>query len=388
MADLYFAGFETGDKQELVENKAEFSAQTSIVRSGVYALKGSASSTVSAIAVQGLSATTIYARFGLYIDKKSTPGSDDNGTVFGFYTAAASLVAAVRVRPLADGTLDIYFDNAVGSTNTGFLNHITAAGWHLIETKLVISATVGVLELKMDGSVVGNTLSSQNTGSTAIGLVTVATGPASANSYDPYFDDIRLSDSAYLGDGKILAFQGKSGSPTYTAFTKTGGAAIETVWSETPFSATNEAHSTAQNQAQTMLVSSTANGGATIGASDTINACQQKIVAKLLAGTNLRTYNMRRRIGGADTDTSITTTLTASDQLISGPIFTTTLANLGTAEIGAQRGATSANSKELQVEDMWLMVDYTPAAGRTTKNTRAFPLGMEIGMNWVNSAGV
>jgi hypothetical protein len=29
-----------------------------------------------------------------------------------------------------------------------------------------------------------------------------------------------------------------------------------------------------------------------------------------------------------------------------------------------------------------------PAAGRTTKNTRAFPLGMEIGMNWVNSAAI
>lgn len=31
-------------------------------------------------------------------------------------------------------------------------------------------------------------------------------------------------------------------------------------------------------------------------------------------------------------------------------------------------------------------VDTVASGGRTTKNTRAFPLGMEIGMNWVSAA--
>lgn len=51
----------------------------------------------------------------------------------------------------------------------------------------------------------------------------------------------------------------------------------------------------------------------------------------------------------------------------------------------------SATWGEINDWTAYLVAVYPAGAappGRTTKNTRAFPLGMEIGMNWVNSAAI
>lgn len=385
MAVKYFTGFETGDASELQAGVgAGHSVQSTLKRTGGYAFKSSPTAPVIDNLVIGLNLSTVIVRRYLYIDHKITSGGvTKEAPIDIFATSGGSNIAYTDL--ILDGADNylLYVVNAVTSTTLGSGFAVTAGQWYRLEFKCVISATVGVLELIVDG-VSAVSASAQNTGATNVDRVAIACYFTDGTVHaDLYTDDVLIESASYPGAGACLAFQGKAGAPTYNAFTKTSSQTAAQVWSETPASATNEAHSTAQNQAQTMLVASTANGGATIGASDTINGAQAMIMAKLLAGNNLRSYAVRRRTGGADTDTDISSLLTSSDQLFKAPIFSPSVSDLSTAEIGATRGATTANSKELQVEDAWLMVDYTPAAGRTTHNTRAFPLGMEIGMNRV-----
>lgn len=65
--------------------------------------------------------------------------------------------------------------------------------------------------------------------------------------------------------------------------------------------------------------------------------------------------SIRRRLGGSNTDTSIT--LTTSDAYYETGIFTDNITNLNAAEIGALHGNTSLLQT---VEDAWILVDYTP----------------------------
>lgn len=65
--------------------------------------------------------------------------------------------------------------------------------------------------------------------------------------------------------------------------------------------------------------------------------------------------SIRRRLGGSNTDTSIT--LTTSDAYYETGIFTDNITNLNAAEIGALHGNTSLLQT---VEDAWIFVDYTP----------------------------
>lgn len=338
MSVLYFAGAETGGLLELQEQKAQYSAQGTIKRTGAYAYKASSASPVSAIVVSGLNTSTLYVRFGLYIDHKSTPGSDDGGNVWQFLTNVAGGIATISVRSLSNGTHDINLVSLVNTSHsTGFVA-ITAGAWHLIEAKVSVSPTAGILELKVDEVFVGSQVSNANTGSTNIDLGVMVTGPDGGLYYEPYWDDLQIRDDAYPGNGKIIARQGKVGSPNADTWTKTSSQTAAQVWSETPYSATNEAHSTDQSQAQTMLAGDVGAGTDPISSGYTINACKVAVIAKeILAASGTPTYSIRRRVNATDTDTA--KALTTSDAYYDDGIWTDTLANLQAAEIGAVRGS-------------------------------------------------
>lgn len=384
MAVRYFTGFETGDASEIASLQTGMSIQGTTKRTGSYALKCTTGG--EGEYVNGLNASTVFVRFALFIEDVSTPGTTQAGYPLILRTAADGLLATLQLLHGTDGGRTIQIQNQVGGTvNIGSAFAVVAGQQYVCEVKCVISATVGILELKVDGSVVQSG-TGLNTGSTNVDKVRPSQMDTGGFT-NFYIDDVLVDDAAYPGNGKCIARQGKAGAPNADAWTKSSGTSAAALWSDTPFNATSECHSTAQNQAQTMLVADVGAGTDPIGSGDTINACRVFGIGKLRAGTNKRTYSVRRRINATNTDESVTALQsTAGDAPFYSSIFTTTLALLQSAEIGGLRGATTSNSQEWQIEDMWLMVDYTPSVGRQTKNTRSFPLGTEIGMNWRGAA--
>lgn len=355
MAVVYFNGFETGDLNQFVTSGSGLAVSTSFVRSGAYSLKCTPNAGTEFNVSAGINTPQAYLRFGLYIDSHSAPGADHGDPVFTWRDLASSaLIGYVSLAARTNGTYDLTLVNSIGSTSSGTFA-ISAGSYHLCEFKVVISATVGILELKVDGSV-ALTLSGQNTGTSNVNQLNVVSLQTGSTDYDRYLDDLLIRNDAYPGNGKIIARQGKAGAPNADAWTKTAGQTAAQVWSETPFSAANEAHSTSASQAQTMLVADVGTGTDAIGASDTINACSTVAIMKEIGSGTTRTYSIRRRVSASNTDTA--KTLTASDACYNDGIWTATRTALQSAEIGGVRG--TGTGKHVQIEDCWLMVDYTP----------------------------
>ena len=93
-------------------------------------------------------------------------------------------------------------------------------------------------------------------------------------------------------------------------------------------------------------------GAQCIGANDKINACKTALIGKRATSGNPL---IRRRIGGSNTDTA--KAMTASDAYYDDGIWTTTNANLDTAEAGCVK---AADVNLTTIEDVWIMVDYSP----------------------------
>ena len=165
--------------------------------------------------------------------------------------------------------------------------------WFVIEIRYKKSATVGILEVRKDGTVVA-TGSNLNTGTVNI-VNHYYYGPSNANSLAAtvYYADGSISDSAYPGTGQSILRKGKSGTPNYNAWTKQGGGTIDAEWLDIPFSATNNARSSAASQAQTILAADAAAGTNPVGASDTINACKIAAIIKRLTTTPSPTTQTR-----------------------------------------------------------------------------------------------
>ena len=73
-------------------------------------------------------------------------------------------------------------------------------------------------------------------------------------------------------------------------------------------------------------------------------------------------------------------------------IISTAVTAMCSTQAGADGGVMTQTPTAAGFGSIWVTgaVPFKPAAaaGRTTKNTRAFPLGMEIGMNWINPASL
>ena len=365
MACVFLSGFETGDTSEWAATSGTTSVVTTDVitggRSGKVTSAGSASSFRS---TTGFNLATAYARCRMLIHVTTNPASDQTQRILlAFLNSSVAVIASARLKVTTAGALFIHAANQVGGGGSTADYAVPADQELLLELRVTVSATVGVLELKIDGEV-KETLTGLNTATNNVNAlwcqVLVGSG-----SVDVYYDDVYVDDAGYPGAGRCLARQGAAGAPTYDAWTKTGLSTAALCWSETPFSATNNCNSGGTAAAaQTMLVSpfsatEAGKGTETIAAGDTINACRQLVVAKVSNTSSAPTFNIRRRVNGADTD--VAATLTTGDVLYRGAFFTTTPTLLETAEIGAARG-TSGSSRTVTVEDTWLMVDYTPAA--------------------------
>src|SRR5579872_1694124 len=164
MAIWFFSGFEMGDTSEWPTLSGSPVIDTAHVTRGGYSLKATGGTTTYVESITGLNLSTCYVRFWAY------------STMTG---AATKLMHLVDIRNSSDVTILAIIGQIDGAGNPiqfgtsnfasgGFqsINTSTISNnvLHLIEVKLVISATVGVVELKVDGTIVG-TQTGQNTGS-------------------------------------------------------------------------------------------------------------------------------------------------------------------------------------------------------------------------------
>jgi len=363
MAVLYFTGFETGDASELSSLGAGFSIDSAVKQSGSYALKGEGDY-AELLAVVGLSLASVWAR--MYIRPSGVPASPagaPGGIVLRHATDAEVYTSIATASGTGARTIQLVHRTGGGDVNLGSAWPIALNEWTRLEVKCVISTTVGIAEMALNGVVV-ETHTGLNTGSAPIVSLSCAMGNdvVGVANIVHHFDDIQVNDAAYPGSGRIIGRQVKAGTPTYNAWTKTGGATIDGVWSETPYSAALNAVSAGASQAQTGLVVDVAAGLNPIDVNDTINACRVMCVAnRESAGSAYSAYSLRRRVSAADTDEAMSFASLDADLFHQGSIFTATRTALQSAEMGAVVGTGGGGREDLTIHDIWLMVDYTPA---------------------------
>jgi len=252
--------------------------------------------------------------------------------------------------------------NALSPSVSG-ADSVSLSAWNLLEVKFVRgSASDGGVEVYLNGALQFTDLTTTTT--SGFGTAQLRLGLGDVNSdgggQTIYWDDMAFGTGAYIGAGQSVAVQGKAGTPTYDAWTKNGDTTAALCWSETPFSNGKNCSDQTTTHQQTMLVNDTTLNAA-VGASDVINGAYVLAVVKCASGTP--TVKLMRRVAGVDT-TSGTRFMATTDGVIprglngeAFDVFVDTRANLGGAEIGAL--ANSATILET-IEDMWLLVDYTP----------------------------
>ena len=363
MAIVAFTGFETGDFSEWASTNASPTVQTTIIKTGSYALK-SATTAQWVRDLTGMTAqSTWYTRF--YFQVTTLPAAATTFMQIGNIANSAYYLSLNT-----DGTIQVSYwvssiETVLGSSTTA----LATGTWYLIETKYVIAAVTGICELKINGNI-EVTGSNLITGTTAQSRVNLGNSSAGSN-IDKYYDDFAADTAAYIGAGQCIARQGKAGTPNYGGWTKNGGT-IDVVWSETPFGATNNAVSpgTGDPLTQSMLTAAFSSGTNPIGTNDTINACKTSVIAQKSGGAG-RTHQILRRLNGVDTLTTISTG--NSDGYFEDTFFTDTLTNLDAAEIGGKKSG-GAGASSMTIEDCWLMVDYTPAVANipTANDTQSF----------------
>ena len=192
--------------------------------------------------------------------------------------------------------------------------------------------------------------------------------PPTPGDWVATYDDVAVTVNQFPGPGRVIARQGRAGTPTYGQFTLVGAASIDAAWSQTPASASARAESPTAGDplAQTMLVAPFDAGLNPMTPTSVIGACQTWIdVDANTSAPPDRTYAVRRRLGGTDTDTVLTGISAAarplSDGLLGG-FWSSTLSGLDAAEIGAAKSG-GAGGAALVANDLWLACEYAPADG-------------------------
>jgi hypothetical protein len=349
MAVLFFSGFETGSIAEWTDNAVIAAVSTTGPRTGTYCLNRATDASTGYLGRASLNKTTIYVRAYVYFGG-TTYTSGGTSTFLATYTNLNALLLNVRLISTSTSTLVLRLYN--NATQIGSDVAVSADTWYRLEVRYTTGSGTGIMELKLDGSSVAS--ASNLTLASALDKVRFGTVVGSLVGVTLRVDDVLFDDAAYPGAGQCIAKQGRSGVPNANDFTKSNASTIDTVWSDTPFSAATNAFSpgTAATEAQTMLIATTG-----IASGDTINACKFSSVAVRSGGTT-RTFQMRRRVNASNTDT--TKTLTTSDAYYEDGIWSTTTALIDSVEIGwVKSGGTGGMT--LTVEDCWLMVDYNPA---------------------------
>jgi hypothetical protein len=239
------------------------------------------------ILMVGLNVSRAYGRCYFRFDTDTAPGAILYVPIIWIRDTVGNTQCLIVFRQLTDGTYRIGVFNAA-LAETQYVWAPLKDTWYRIEFDLTKGAGTGALSIYIDG-VLFQALASQNYGAGNIG--SWSTDSAANNAArNIYLDDIVLDDAALPGAGYIVARQFGPGTPTYDAWTKNGGATIDAVWDDTPFSAATSASSFLSSTAQTALLATFLNpqsghGLGCIGSGDTIGGAKVGLVGKTAATT-------------------------------------------------------------------------------------------------------
>jgi hypothetical protein len=387
-------GMELGTAVELDTVSGTLTADSSTKHSGGYALSINAaqSSNYGILRPRSMNIAAAYFRYWTRVHVTTNPSGT---TVSLGIIGANSTVDVFYVQPVvtAAGAISLRLYNAITSAQVGSDYSISADTWYLVKIKLIVSATVGVLEMMVGTSdsdiAVRATGSGLNTGATNLQDLYLSYYCSSLNSLGAtiWYDDLLLDDSAYPADGKVLCrTAGLSGTPTYDSFTKSGGT-LPTIWQDTPFDigTTTGSPATGDPVAQTYFIApfsatQSGHGSEVIATSDVINGAVGFVVAYYINNAAGRTYKTRRRVASVDTDSTISLVASTSNGQRETSIWVDTLANINAMEFGGVKSG-GAGGDQMQIHDTYILVDYTPAASSAARRfgairPRAFAPGL------------
>jgi hypothetical protein len=144
--------------------------------------------------------TTVYVGFAWYRDNNSSL----NGGTWGILRFIdESLVTQMLLRPNTSGSFSVICGDGTilgSSAEAVFVNY----KWHYIEMKVTISDTVGVVEVRLNGTEIIN-LTSQDTKNGSDYIKNVQFDGLSPNQYH-WWDDIYIDDAQFHGDCRIRTF--------------------------------------------------------------------------------------------------------------------------------------------------------------------------------------
>jgi hypothetical protein len=363
MAILNLSGWEPGDATESATTSGTISVQGTTKRSGAYALQ--VNPTTTAVGYHQFRNSTwtagsvdaVFAHDDLYVTfyfrDATKPAANDEEIMQFQHTGGTKL--AIRIN--SSGNLLAYNGTptlvATGSTA------LSADTWYRLDVKCGTSATVGAYEVKINGtsefSGTTNTSANQHT-LIRVGKVANRNG----NTVDYFYDDLIISDSAYVGAGAVEIMVCTS-SGTYSQWTAGTGSTFAEVDDVPHDGVTSYLTATAQNDASTFNLESSA----TAGISGTINAVKMMVVAARVGGTNT-SYQARIRNGSTDVDSATVNGVsgyTARSSIIAtdpnGGIAWTT-GGLDSTEIGVEDNDATNRTR---VSHVSLHVHFTASGG-------------------------
>lgn len=351
MAVARIVGFETGDFAQCTTSSGTVSIDPTTKRTGGYALKSSPTTTATGYARIPTPTGAVAIRFYFYA--ASLPSNTE--MICHFFATDTS---NPHLRLTSGGSLQMYI-GALGG-NVGTAATVSAGTWYRIDYWSSASGQAW----SIDGA---EKYANAADASASVNCYLGKVANISGASVEFYYDDVVINDSAAaypIGAGQSIARQPAAGlgTPTYNDWTKSTGTDAGALWDNTPYTNTDYCSTATNPKYQTSFVSDFSTGTNAIGASDTINGCLVGLVAKTSAtsasGTNCY---IRRRVNSADTDTLLSLT-TSEVYYQESTAWTDTRTNLDGMEAGA---TTTAATRTRTVYDVWVFVDYTPAAAST-----------------------
>ncbi|TAK89395.1 MAG: hypothetical protein EPO06_12090 [Burkholderiaceae bacterium] len=367
MARLVTCGFELNSTGSGVEYTTNSSAtiQTSIVRSGKYALRNNTSSGTTQVRInlttsdQGRSG---FARLYLYIASLPSVNTD----IIRWINQSGTTVARMRLN--TDGTLNLI--NTTGSTVSTASSALSTATWYRVEMQNNASAATGVLTGLLDGVQFGsgnNSIQGQ--------WARVDVGVRTTCTADLYMDDIAVNDSTggsqntWPGAGSIVHCHPNAAGDS-TQWTIGGSSAAGTnfgsVSEETPDDGVTLVKDGTLNHADMYGIDATA-----IPPRSTVNVVA--VGVRYNNDTADATAAFKAQIEKAPSGTksqsaaivpNSTTWVTNGAQAAVHPLITYTdpdgsawtRGTLDTAQIGVI--TSTAGTNKCQVSDLWAAVEY------------------------------
>lgn len=366
MAVLNFTGLESGDSSEAQSTTGTFSIQSSVVRSGSYALRVNPTTSATGnvrmakhssegVATTAFGVSTLYHRF--YFRVATAPSADEEQMYVvlddgGSDKCYLTLNSSRNIKAYNNAGSLIGTGTTVLSTNT----------WYRIELKTSTGSGSQAFVVRIDGTDEFNTTANQltnNHGSVRLGKGT----NLNSRSIDFYYDDWAVSDSDWLGEGQCLRMAPDSNGSTAQWTTGTNSSNYAEV-DEVPTDSDTTYLKTTASAGDVHLVGLVS--CATAGVSGTINAV--KAFARIRETTDVTTATrVRVRSSSTNNDTGTnnpgTSYVSRFNLLTTDPATSAawTTSALDSVEIGVKED----NAVSTRCSTLALFVDFAPSSDAT-----------------------